>query len=282
MITQILALWDNSDPAHTAIAKALDIAHKAGANLHVLACVSEPAAPEASDRDITHLSEEIGKFVDEHGREDVQSDIAIRLHHDVAQAVNELSVEKSIDLVVAATSAYHHGDHDPKTWDLIRNTPLPLYLVTREKRKTKPAVLTTIDIDDSDALQRNINTNVLKSARYFSGLFDQRVEAIHNIPMSKVTLELDVFQPGDILNRDGQQAYDALVRILKDNDMSIDKPIVTAGETAKNINRMASRMKADLMVVGSVGRKGIKGFLLGNTVEDVLKHARCNVLVVRP
>jgi nucleotide-binding universal stress UspA family protein len=45
---------------------------------------------------------------------------------------------------------------------------------------------------------------------------------------------------------------------------------------------MASELKADLIVVGTVGRRGVEGLLLGNTAESVLTHCDCDVLAVKP
>ncbi len=38
---------------------------------------------------------------------------------------------------------------------------------------------------------------------------------------------------------------------------------------------------ADLVVVGSHGRRGVRRFLLGSTAEATVRHARCSVLVAR-
>jgi nucleotide-binding universal stress UspA family protein len=43
----------------------------------------------------------------------------------------------------------------------------------------------------------------------------------------------------------------------------------------------AERWPADLIVVGSHGRTGIKGFLMGSVSEAVAHYARCSVQIVR-
>ena len=47
------------------------------------------------------------------------------------------------------------------------------------------------------------------------------------------------------------------------------------------IHRVAEREKADMIVVGSRGLRGIKETLLGSTSDRVVHHANCPVLVVR-
>ncbi len=44
---------------------------------------------------------------------------------------------------------------------------------------------------------------------------------------------------------------------------------------------VAEEWRADLIAMGSHGRKGIKKFLLGSVAESVARHARCSVLIVR-
>ena len=38
----------------------------------------------------------------------------------------------------------------------------------------------------------------------------------------------------------------------------------------------------DLLVMGSVGRTGLEGFLIGNTAEAVLRRVSCSVLALKP
>ncbi len=56
---------------------------------------------------------------------------------------------------------------------------------------------------------------------------------------------------------------------------------VVQGEPRGKIVDVASRWKADLIVIGSHGHKGLKRFLLGSVSDAVVHHADCSVLVVR-
>jgi nucleotide-binding universal stress UspA family protein len=54
------------------------------------------------------------------------------------------------------------------------------------------------------------------------------------------------------------------------------------GTPWKEIQRLVQQLNADLIVIGTVGRNGIEGLLLGNTAEKVLDHCDCSVLTVKP
>lgn len=52
------------------------------------------------------------------------------------------------------------------------------------------------------------------------------------------------------------------------------------GHPAHDIVRIADQQQADLIIIGSHGRHGIRR-LLGSTANSVLHHATCDVLAVR-
>jgi nucleotide-binding universal stress UspA family protein len=56
---------------------------------------------------------------------------------------------------------------------------------------------------------------------------------------------------------------------------------VGEGDPKSVILDQAAAWNADLVVVGSHGRKGLDRFLLGSVSEAVARHARCSVEVVR-
>jgi nucleotide-binding universal stress UspA family protein len=58
--------------------------------------------------------------------------------------------------------------------------------------------------------------------------------------------------------------------------------VITHGDAAAEIVRVASERGVDLIVIASHGRTGLGRMIFGSTAEAVVRHARCPVLVVKP
>jgi nucleotide-binding universal stress UspA family protein len=48
------------------------------------------------------------------------------------------------------------------------------------------------------------------------------------------------------------------------------------------IVELAAAENSDLIIMGTIGRTGIPGLLIGNTAETVLGQVDCSVLTVKP
>jgi nucleotide-binding universal stress UspA family protein len=56
---------------------------------------------------------------------------------------------------------------------------------------------------------------------------------------------------------------------------------VPVGSPASEIVKAAKEWQADLIVIGSHGRRGVTRALVGSVAEGIVRHAPCPVLVVR-
>lgn len=57
---------------------------------------------------------------------------------------------------------------------------------------------------------------------------------------------------------------------------------VKHGPPVREIEKAVRSLRANQLIIGSVGRAGLSGALLGNTAERVLKNVACSVVVVKP
>ncbi|MGH7359221.1 MAG: universal stress protein [Candidatus Rokuibacteriota bacterium] len=73
----------------------------------------------------------------------------------------------------------------------------------------------------------------------------------------------------------------ALVRAARGAGVQTS-PLLAEGPPAAASVRAASRKRADLLVLGTHGRTGVRRMLLGSVAERVVRTASCPVLTVRP
>jgi nucleotide-binding universal stress UspA family protein len=87
-----------------------------------------------------------------------------------------------------------------------------------------------------------------------------------------------------LLEETEQSHRQRLDELLRDYKLSAGSPGVSLvkDKAAKAITAVADSSHADLIVMGTVGRTGIPGFIIGNTAEDVLRTTHSSILAVKP
>ena len=60
------------------------------------------------------------------------------------------------------------------------------------------------------------------------------------------------------------------------------RPHLLQGEPKKTISSLATDVDADLVILGSIARKGLAGMIFGNTAEALLDELPCSVLAIKP
>lgn len=88
----------------------------------------------------------------------------------------------------------------------------------------------------------------------------------------------------DSLIRDNQEALDALVLRKQNqaNPATFGQTLLRTGDARDLICQTAKDLNADLIVMGTHGRRGVSRALLGSVTETVVRSAPCPVLTVRP
>lgn len=96
--------------------------------------------------------------------------------------------------------------------------------------------------------------------------------AVHDARRAETLLEANCKEAEELINRGTNLLTDCGYRVTTS---------IGEGEPRSTIVAYARHIKADMIVVGSHGRRGLRRLLLGSVSEYVLSHAPCTVEIVR-
>ena len=184
---------------------------------------------------------------------------------------------------------------------LLRKCPCPVWLIkssgpTPIRRIMAPvdfSDLTPSDEDTAEPLNRMIleMTGVLAHQEHSECHIVHAWEAIGEDAMSGGRTGLsaeEVDSYVDEVRLEHRQWLERLLRKAKQwigpeiYDALNPKSHVTKGSAKHIIPKLVRELEIDLVVMGTVARTGIPGFVIGNTAEGVLNEIDCSVLAVKP
>lgn len=144
-----------------------------------------------------------------------------------------------------------------------------------------------IPTDFSDCSRRALDVGLR-----LAHTFDAQVVCLHaagDVSQSDFSEEL-MEHVGDSLDatedRVTRAATERLQRFMAEGptDLSAEdiEILVATGSPAARILETADEIGADLIVIGTHGRSGLRDTLLGSTAERVARRAHCSVMTVKP
>jgi nucleotide-binding universal stress UspA family protein len=136
-----------------------------------------------------------------------------------------------------------------------------------------------VPTDFSETANRALDYAVALAAK-----LDARIHVLHviEIPVLGVP-ELGVALASttiDSVVREGQAELDRAVEERR-NQANFGEVVLRTGDTRDTIRHVAEEVHADLIVMGTHGRRGVSRALLGSIAEMIVRTAPCPVLTVR-
>jgi nucleotide-binding universal stress UspA family protein len=221
-------------------------------------------------------------------RRDVRIDTAVLRGKPAIVLVQEV-LRANHDLVVRS----HARDLDPGRlygavdMHLLRTCPCPVWLIGPEPMAAPPHLVAAVDAESDVPGADELNRTILDTALTLAETSRAHVTALyvwslwgeellrHHMP------EQELHDAVEAARVEATAALAALVGQFGDRSRDVRIECLK-GEPHIAIPRFARAEKADLVVMGTVGRTGLAGFLMGNTAEAVLRELRGSVLAVKP
>jgi universal stress protein E len=296
---RILVATDFSPHSETALKQAIWLARKSRAQIvltHVLPDLRKAllsASPNAQFDVFVGEGEqfqnEIRKESDAHMRtliansnaEDLDIRCETLLGEPYISIIHAVQQEK-YDLVMVGTkgqSAWEKLFLGSTAKRLIRCCPVPVWTVKAEHDSAPKVVLAATDFSD-------VGRSAVQLACQIARQADSEFHLLHVIDSTDIPEgAIERMNPGGAMRGAiNEVAANRLTEFIKSLDIAPVKvhSHLTWGIPSQGVARLAEHLEVDLLVLGTVGRSGIKGVLLGNTAEKVLDTCNCSILTVKP
>ena len=292
-LENILVIADRDDPRQIAVRAALDLLPAATGRLHVVGFAYEHATAEPGLLSATAaatlrralladkrqwLKRSLAEQLPGKGRSRIEAVWAA----DIADWVVEAVPREGIDLVVKAGHRSENLFYTPTDWQLLRRCPAPVLIAGSRPRRKSRRILATIDAASTNPVQVGLNRKVLAAAAQLGAVLNGQVHVAYVIPVSTVAKDLDLIDIPALERRTRAKLGTSLTTLAGEHGIPPENVIVKAGPPDRQLPSIAARLKADVVVMGTVGRTGAAGKLLGNTAEQVLHRLNTSMLAVRP
>lgn len=311
-ITKILCVVDPDTNSEAALAQAVTIANDQQADIVVVSVLKETGALKR----IFHNKKDSHKNLQESvesKRSTVESwvkkyqpkfDSKIECYAGIGFIeIIQSVIKNDYDLVIKSADEVAWLDRlfGSEDMHLLRKCPCPVLMLKPGQNIVFKNILATVDVSDEleeSPLQDQLNKKVLEYSavfsvaglnvvhigcawqaygedllRYgtFSHLSDETVDLYTEQIRRECTTNLEVLLL-EMNQLVGQETIDYLRPKLH----------LVKGDPSKEIPLMVEKYAVDLLIMGTVARTGIPGFIIGNTAESILQGVQCSVLAIKP
>ena len=296
---RILCPVDFSECSRHALDEAIAIAHLSEGCVTVLHVfpVAIPADPfhglpdfqpfTLTDRHRAHILRQLSTFATSEGAEPQRITVALREGTDIDAEILEAADRMNPDLVVLGThgrSGVQHLMLGSVAAKVLHKARYPVLTVPRKTPDAVPVgpvpfarILCGIDFSEC-------SLNALRHAIALAsdaGAHLDVLSVVQLIPMYEAMSGVPLYYPG-LLGDLKADVWKRLNSVVEDAapEMPVER-FVTVGSPHREIVRIATERKAELVVLGAYSHGPIDRIFFGSTTNHVVRQARCPVLTVR-
>ena len=98
-----------------------------------------------------------------------------------------------------------------------------------------------------------------------------------------MSVKVDTDDLVKFVNATSQHHHDALNKLIQEFAITENYEVThVRGSPDEVIPQFITENDIDILVMGTVGRSGIPGFVIGNTAENVLQNLNCSLIAIKP
>jgi nucleotide-binding universal stress UspA family protein len=223
--------------------------------------------------------------------ESIALDVYVEFEAAPAVRAIVLAIRNSVGLLAKAVDD-NHGEPGFSSFDLtlLRKSPVPVWLCRGKDAAQQPRrIAVAIDPLVSSISAKALNLRMLRVARDLAAQGDE-LEIIscwdfeyENSLRHSVWLSIPDDELAQAVEEADRTHRIAIESVIAESGISGGFRLRRErGKPSKIIPQFATTRNIDILVMGTVARTGIKGFIMGNTAEGILNALTCSLLAFKP
>lgn len=310
--SNILCVLDPEKTMDTTIKQSMIIAENHQADISFMSVVKRSMSWRAAFQNSDDYAKELDKLVEEKRlaiERQVQSiSPSMKPNIIVTSGIAFIDVIKHAityqhDLVVKCAEDVDWMDRMLGSEDmhLLRKCPCPVLMLKPEQEGGFKNILATVDVcdnfeeSDENRVQEQLNKQVLAYGAALSSSEIHVGSAWEAYGEDLLRHSAFTSQPKEAIDeyveQEHRKCFIKLDKLIREMNHSLETAKVTPlkarlhlvkGTASKEIPLLEKNHDIDLIVMGTVGRVGIPGLIIGNTAESILEQTQCSVLAIKP
>jgi universal stress protein E len=288
----ILIIADREGEAQVALSRGLGLAVKMGYAVQVVAFCYEALAKlaigdrkvqaEVRKKMIERRKAEIESQISKHRVADLRISTTVIWQKDIHHWIDRQCARKSYAAVIKTGKRSESFLYTSTDWHLLRRCPAPVLIAAEKKWRPGKPIVAAVDLASKLRVKHRLNDEVIATAKHYAEALGCPLYLIHALHIPPILRELDLVDEYTYTKQLKEELRPRQLRLCKAHGITDSQFLLKQGPVDKVITSEAARLKAQLVVMGTVGRKGVKAKLMGNTAEHVLTRLRTDVLAIKP
>ncbi|MDX1723421.1 MAG: universal stress protein [Pseudomonas sp.] len=172
----------------------------------------------------------------------------------------------------------------PLDWQLLRECPVPLHLVSAAEHPLPRKIVAAVDLSQPETRVSGMNQRILAAASDLALQCKAELHLLHAYEQSPAYLAYAAAPVGwtpEFLEELTSLMHATFNQFAEQHGVPQQRRHVVQGSPTRVISDFATREQMDVVVMGTLDRKGLEK-VLGSTTEQTLYQIPSSILTIRP
>ena len=262
-LSKIMVVIDPTLEEQAAFERALDSARLTGARLHLYTCLDPDPGEDGLQADADECQGMLDTMMTRAQVDGIEARSELEVADNWRQQAVTAAARCSASMVFKNSQVHSQVQRQLRStsdWTLLRLSPCPVLLVKNYRDWKHRRVLAAVNSGSTDEAHIKLNHQIISFAQRFSDAYGSDAHFVN-------AYEDRNRVPGRAKLADICGSPEEHVHVIEGNAVDV-------------ITATADTLEADLIILGTVGRSGLKGTVVGNTSERLLDQTRSDLLVL--